>query len=555
MKQKKTTLVFVIGLLLSTFTTYAAISQPSRKIVLDGQHLSIRDVIDVARHHKSVVIADQSLSTVTRSHQLLLSAAQNDMAIYGLTRGVGLNKDKKIFDGKQKLSPELIKLSEAYNRRSIYAHSAGVGESTNIELVRATLLIRLNTLLLGNAGVQPHVVQLYAAFLNQDINPIIPARGSMGQADITILSHIGLAMMGEGEVIYQGKRIPAVRALAQAHLKPLRPCAKDALSIISSNAYATAISVLAIDDLQKLLNVSYVIFALNMEGYNANIEVFLPMVHQIRAYPYQINASRRILETFSGSYLWLPSANRALQEPLSFKTAAQNFSIVTEALDEVMEKINIQMNSSDDNPAVVLTDDSQWLSKISRQYVVNDGVNRGAILPTANYSPITWVVSLEKLNNALSHFSHATTQQMIHLSDPNFSHLPRFLSPNEHTLAFSAIQKSFVSLDTENRSMANPVSADSTPVAGDIEDMSTNSALVARRLSQIICNLHYQLGMQLMHGAQAIDLRLRDKPNLTLAKSTRRLFKAYRRVVPMITEDRPLTPDINKSALFVQNYR
>ncbi|MDQ2993674.1 MAG: aromatic amino acid lyase, partial [Pseudomonadota bacterium] len=148
----------------------------------------------------------------------------------------------------------------------------------------------------------------------------------------------------------------------------------------------------------------------------------------------------------------------------------------------------------------------------------------------------------------------ATTMQMIHLSDPNFSQLPRFLAPNEQTLAFSAIQKSFVALDTENRSLANPVSADSTPVAGDIEDIGTNSALVATRLSQMVSNLHYQLGMQLMHSAQAVDLRLRLNPKLQLSTATRQLFDAYRRRVEMITEDRPLTPDINLSAQFLRDY-
>jgi histidine ammonia-lyase len=117
------------------------------------------------------------------------------------------------------------------------------------------MLIRLNTLLLGYAGVQTKVVALYAAFLNNDITPILPERGSMGEADITILSHIGLAMMGEGEVKYKGKRMLAAEALGKANLAPLRPCAKDALSILSSNAYSTAISVLAIADLQHLLEI------------------------------------------------------------------------------------------------------------------------------------------------------------------------------------------------------------------------------------------------------------------------------------------------------------
>jgi histidine ammonia-lyase len=545
----------IITAFLLSLMSLSVYSQAPPSIDLDGHHLSISEVIAISRDHRAITLSPDSLDIVAKSHKLLLRAAEHDLAIYGLTRGVGLNKDKKIFQGTQKLSPALIKLSQDYNIRAIRAHSAGIGEESSNELVRAAMLIRLNTLLLGYAGVQTKVVALYAAFLNNDITPILPERGSMGEADITILSHIGLAMMGEGEVKYKGKRMLAAEALGKANLAPLRPCAKDALSILSSNAYSTAISVLAIADLQHLLEIAYPIFALNFEGYNGNIEVFLPVVHQVRPYHYETQAAQKILETMAGSYLWSPSSARALQEPLSYKTAAQSFAIVEESLDEVRNKLQVQMNSSDDNPAVVLTKEVKSLGESAQKYVINDLDIKGAILPTANYSPLTWVVSMEKLTNALSHFSHATTQQMIRLVDPEFSHLPRFLAPDEKVLAFSAIQKSFVSLDTENRNLANPVSADSFPVAGDIEDTATNSALVATHLAKIICNLHYQLGIQLMHGAQAVDLRKRENPKLRLSNSTLHLFKAYRHIIPMITQDRPLTPDINKSAEFLYHYR
>lgn len=507
-------------------------------VMLDGHHLTMADVVAVARDHKRVAITRESVQIVHQSHQLLLRAAELNLAIYGLTRGVGLNKDKKIFESRQKLSPELIKLSQEYNIRSLRAHSAGVGVEQNQKLIRAAMLIRLNSLLLGHAGVQPKVVELYTAFLNQNITPVLPKTGSMGQ-----------------EVIYKNKQMPAALALKKANLIPLRPCAKDALSILSSNAYATAISILAMHDLQQAIAVSYPIFALNFEGYNGNIEVFLPMVHQARPFPYQAQASQKILDTLAGSYLWSPSKERALQEPLSYKTAAQNFAIVAESFDEVAKKLEIQMNSSDDNPAVMLTRDVASLGSSAQKYVINDKDMQGAILPTANYSPITWVISMEKLANSLSHFSHGLTQQMIRMVDPEFSHLPRFLAPDEKTLAFSAIQKSFVALDTENRNLANPVSADSVPVAGDIEDVATNSTLVAMHLAKITCNMYYLLGMQLMHGAQAIDLRMRTNPGLKLSAATQHLFTEYRRRVPMIKADRPLTPDIIASATFLYEYK
>lgn len=158
------------------------------------------------------------------------------MPVYGLNRGVGLNKDKTIFKGNV-LTSQVRKESEQFNINDIYATSAAVGLNAPRDVVRAAMVARLNTLLLCNAGVQPAVAEMFAAFLNNDITPIFPSGGSVGEADITILAHIGLAMTGRGNVFYKGKQMPANEALKKANLQPLHLYAKDALSIFSSNAY------------------------------------------------------------------------------------------------------------------------------------------------------------------------------------------------------------------------------------------------------------------------------------------------------------------------------
>jgi histidine ammonia-lyase len=199
----------------------AQLTQRSPTIVLNGNNLTPSDVAKVARNGVKVSISDAALKRLKAAQELLLLAAKNGQAIYGLTQGVGLNKDQTLVDAKGNLSQEVIRRSQEFNRGLIYAHSAGAGPQMSKDVVRAIMVVRLNSILFGSTGVQPKVAELYRDFLNNDIVPIIPSRGSVGQADITLITHIGLAMIGEGEVYYQDKKMPASQALKMARLEPL----------------------------------------------------------------------------------------------------------------------------------------------------------------------------------------------------------------------------------------------------------------------------------------------------------------------------------------------
>src|SRR5262249_54829538 len=157
-----------------------------------------------------------------------------------------------IFSGT--LSAEAREASERFNANNLRATSAGVGPEATEAVVRAAMVIRLNTILVGYTGAQVQVAERYRDFLNLGIHPVMPTRASVGEADITILSHIGLAMMGEGEVRFRGQRMPAAQALQQAGLAPLVPFGKDSLVIMSSNAYAAAMAIFAAHDAGGLLS-------------------------------------------------------------------------------------------------------------------------------------------------------------------------------------------------------------------------------------------------------------------------------------------------------------
>ena len=519
-----------------------------RVIHLTGSSLSIEDVVAIARSNAKVEIESSIWEKVARSHDLLLAAAKEDKPIYGLNRGVGLNKDKKIFKGDA-LSDEALAVSVLFNRSNLHATSSAVGPEMPNKMVRAIMLVKLNSILQGTTGAQPKVAELLAEFLKRDIHPIVPSRGSVGEADIMILSHIGLALMGEGEVFFQGKRTAAKKALELNHLAPLVPYAKDSLAIMSSNAYSAALGALLLHDAEQLLNRSDAVFAVSLEGLNGNIAPLLEEVQNLRPYPGQMESAARIRKLLEGSSLWIPSRERELQDPLSFRSVSQVHGTARDFLNSAKQKLLLHLNSSDDNPVTVLDPKAKGDSEQESAFYLSNG--KGAVIPTSNFDSINWAIDFEALGIALSHLSHLSSQRMVRLATDRFTHLSRFLSPNATPLAFSAIQKTFMALDAENRSLSMPVSADFFPIAGDIEDHATNAPAVLARTCQMIDNLYYILGMELMHASQAVDLRTQAHPHFQLGSGTRELYEAYRKEVPFLDKDRPLSKDIEISHDFL----
>lgn len=480
-------------------------------ILLDGTNLTLELACRIATGDGQIEIAEGAWAQLKRTRDLVFKLADSGMPIYGFTVGVGWNKDKQVFG----------KYFEEYNRNLIYAHCVGVGPFLSEPQVRAVLLARLNTLLSGRTGIQLEIVEMYRQFLNRGIHPLIPARGSVGEGDIANLSHIGLAMIGEGEVHYQGRRVPAAEALKAEGLAPIVLGPKDGLAIVSSNALATGTGLLVLEKARRLLDAANAVYALSVEGLDGNITPLRPEPNEARRMTSQIRCAAAMRRLLAGSYLEGKGITKALQDPLSFRCAPALHGTVLDALDYVMPLLSIQLNTSDDNPCILLEQEE--------------------IISCCNFEITNWVLGFEMLGQALAHLSRSACQRTLKLSDPEFTKLPRFLSPREGVVqAYQTIQKPFTALDAEIRHLMNPVSTDYFAVAGDIEDHATNAPLVVDKTARILDNATYILGIEAMHAAQAVDLR--GKPQL--GAGSRILHEAIRERIPFLSQDRPLTPDI-----------
>lgn len=528
----------------------------AKTVVLDGSQLTLEQAWLVAQGQAQVEIAPKAMDELGKAHQLVMAAARAGVPVYGLTVGVGLNKDKSLFNANGELSQEVLDASREFNYNALRAHSAGVGPMMKPELVRLSMVIRLNTLLTGQSGAQPEVAKLYQAFLNQNVIPVIPSRGSMGEADITLASHVGAVMVGEWKVLVDGKEVPAAQVLKQKGIKPLVPEGKDALAILSNNSVAMAYAVEAAIKTEQLLRVSPTVFALSLEGLNGNVAPVLPQSIQVRPFPELEKTAAQIRQALDGSYLWQLNEKRPLQDPLSFRTTVYTLAEAWRALDDLKAQLLIQINSSDDNPATILNASADYSQspQVERYFIKNDDV-AGAIIPTANFEPLPVTLALQRTTLALAHVSHNSVQRTLHLSDDHFTGLSRFLSaPGNPGHAFGAIQKPFVSLHAENIDLANPVSLHGVPVAGNIEDTLTNTPQAAMRLTQVVENLNTIYALELLHSSQAIDLRLMEDKGLALGKQSKKLYQAYRQIVPFVDKDRIFTDDIANSTQLLKTY-
>ncbi|MCY1531795.1 Histidine ammonia-lyase [compost metagenome] len=257
-----------------------------------------------------------------------------------------------------------------------------------------------------------------------------------------------------------------------------------------------------------------------------------------------------------GSSLWKQDARRALQDPLSFRTVSQAHGAARDMLELLQRQLQLQINSSDDNPTVALDarppDDAQ---SYELQFYVTDGPVRGAVLPSAGFDPSAWVLPLQSMGVALSQVAQLSAQRTLRLTDTGFTGLARFLSPGNGAIGYGPIQKTVSSLASEIRMLSLPVSTDVQPQAGNIEDVGTNAPAAGRRLASQVDRLTMLLAVELMHAAQAVDLRAAQHPDFRAGTGTGALWRAFRNQVPYMAEDRRNDTDIVLAAGFLAQGR
>jgi len=485
---------------------------PAQLLEIDGSSLTLAKLHQVAYQEAKVSIAPQALQKVTQGHQALQQLVNKGMVIYGVNTGVGELASKAI---DEKSRAELQK-------RILRSHCAGVGATASQQHIRGAMLLRANCLLQGYSGVSPQIPQLLVDMLNAQIYPLVPEQGSLGASgDLAPLAHIALALIGEGEVVFQGRLRPASDALGEVGLSPIILGYKDSLALINGSQFFTALGALEVFRAKKLLRLAIISSALTVEALRSLLAPFQPQVHELRPFIGQKQVAEEILRLTAGSKI-LSDSVKKVQDAYSIRCLPQVLGPVYDALDFATKQLEIEMNSVVDNPIFFPEQES---------FVTAGNFHGQPIAIILDYSAI----ALCSVGNLLER--HINRLLNEHLS----AGLPPFLAEKSGlNSGFMLAQYSAAALTSENKTLCSPASVDTIPVSADQEDHVSMGPTAAFKLRRLLDNLENIVAISLLCSAQAVDFRGKEK----LGKGTATALELIRRVVPHWEEDRVLSTDI-----------
>jgi len=474
------------------------------------------DVVAVARYAAEVRISDDAIAAMTASREHIEALAESSSPVYGVSTGFGALADRHI----------PADLRAALQRSLIRSHAASSGAEIERDVVRATMLLRLRTLVTGRTGIHPGTAHTLAAMLNAGITPTIGEYGSLGcSGDLAPLSHVALALMGEGEVRdAQGVRRSAAEAFAAAGVTPVELAAKEGLALINGTDGMLGMLLLACHDLAGLLTVADLSAAMSIEALLGTDRVFAADLQALRPQPGQQASAANLRTLLADSPIMASHRGpdcTLVQDAYSLRCAPQVAGAARDTLAHASWVAANELASIIDNP-VVLADGR----------VESNGNFHGA--------PVGYALDFLAIVAAdVASIAERRTDRML---DVHRSHgLPAFLADDPgvdsgHMIAHYT-QAAIVS---ELKRLAVPASVDSIPTSAMQEDHVSMGWSAGRKLLRAVDGLRRVLAIELLTAARALDLRAPLLPG----PATGAAMRALRHVVPTVGPDRWLAPEI-----------
>jgi histidine ammonia-lyase len=484
-----------------------------RRLLLDGETLSLEEIREVAGGRVQVELAPEALARVERSRALVDRVAAGEAPAYGINTGFGTLAEVRI-DRKD---------LKALQRNLLVSHAAGVGQPLPLAEGRALLLLRCNVLAKGFSGIRPRTLQLALDMLNRDVVPVVPDRGSVGASgDLAPLAHLALVLIGEGEAFYGGERMPGGEALKRAGLAPVVLEAKEGLALVNGTQAMCAVGTLALLRAEALAEAADLAGAMTVEGLLGSHRPFLAAIQAARPHPGQIAVAEHLRRLLKGSEIVESHANCSkVQDPYSLRCMPQVHGAARDALGYVRRVLSVEVNSATDNPLVFP----------GEELIVSGGNFHG--------QPVS--LALDLLAIALTQLATISERRVEQLVNPSLSGLPPFLAKNSGlNSGFMIAQVTSAALVAESRVLSHPASVDSIPSSAGREDhvsMGMTAALKARQVAEFTRTC---LAVEILVAAQALDLRRPLKPGVGVAAA----HALLRRTVPTLDDDREIHRDI-----------
>ena len=496
---------------------------PRPDCVLDGHSLTIGDVVRVARDPTSrVAIQQDARRALLESRRLVERAIASGQTIYGINTGFGKLANVRVPpDQVDQLQINLIR-----------SHAAGVGTPLPAAVVRGVMLLRANVLLRPTSGVRPELVDALVGLLNAGVLPVVPEQGSVGASgDLAPLSHIGLALMGEGHVLSSERTVtPAEQALRKAGLTPYRFAPKEGIAFINGTQAQTALLALMVHDANVLWRTAVGAAAMSLEALRGTPAPLDPRIHASRPHRGQTQAAaamRALLEESEIRESHRENDPR-VQDAYSLRCAPQVMGAVADAIGFAEQTAVVELNASTDNPLVF---------------------ENGDVISGGNFHGQPVAQALDILAMTLTTLQAIAERRVERLVNPDLSQgLPAFLTSDPGLCSgFMMVQITAASLVAESRALAMPASIGSIPTDANQEDFVPMGMAAAYKARRILVNAQRVVAAELLCAAQGLEFL---KP-LAPGRGVAALYQKIRTLdppVPPLTSDRPPGPDLERLA-------
>lgn len=491
------------------------------EIVLDGEHLTIEQVVAVARDFAPVSLSDSTFERIDASRALVDKILQDGKTVYGISTGFG--EFSKVAIGREQ--------SATLQENLILSHCVAVGEPLDEQTVRAMMLLRANALCKGYSGIRRELIETLIGMLNQRVHPIVPSQGSLGASgDLAPLSHMALVLVGRGEAMYKGERLSGAEAMERAELPTFHLLAKEGLALINGTQCMSAIGALAWYDLNRAALLADITASMTMEALTALLSAFDPRVHAVRPHRGQGLVAKNFNVLLKDSPTIEKAKDLRVQDAYAIRCIPQVHGAVRDTLEYTKRVLEIECNAVTDNPILFVEDET----------VISGGNFHG--------EPIALI--MDYLGIAASELASISERRLERMVNPALSNgLPAFLTPNGGVNSgYMITQYSAASLVSENKVWAHPSSVDSIPSSANQEDHVSMGTTAARKLRTIVENLYSVLAFELMAAAQGIDLRGRE-----ISPVHEKLHKLVRQSVPFLSEDSEMAPYITAINKLIRN--
>ena len=483
-------------------------------LLLDGNSLTLEQLIDIADHFAAVGLDPRAAARVDQSRAVVQRKAEGDAPVYGINTGFGALAETAI--PRESLAALQLNL--------LRSHAAGVGEPLPVRAVRASMTLRANVLAKGFSGIRRETLELLMQLLNRRVHPVVPSRGSVGASgDLAPLAHLSLVLVGEGEAqVGDGPVVSGAEALEAAGLRPIALQPKEGLALINGTQPSTAVAALALIAAERLARAADITAALSIDGLCGSMRPFDPRIHAARPHAGQRASAANLRRLLEGSPINASHANCGrVQDAYSMRCAAQVHGAGRDALAFARQTLSIEANGATDNPMVFGDADE----------IVSGGNFHGA--PVA--------IAADLLAIAVSQFATISERRADRLVNPALSGLPAFLTPQSGLQSgYMMAQVTAAALASELKTLAHPASVDTIPTSANKEDhvsMSMGAALKAERAVSLATRV---LAIEVLCACQAIDLL----SPLETSGALRPVHAFVRSLAPTLTDDRPPAPDI-----------